>query len=299
MDGAMGTELQRAGIQPGECFELWNLTQALKVRSIHQAYVDAGADCLLTHTFQANQPALARHGLVSQWEEILQAAVANARATLGTKQFLVADLGPDCGVNLPSAWRQSGGDYLAALGAVDALLLETACSRDDLISLWFVRKEAARVPFLFSLAYGRNPLGHICTCVGRFPESKAPEFYAEKAKSWHVDALGVNCGRGIGMDDLLEIVRRYRQATDLPLFVRLNAGTPARVADQWVYPLTPEILAERLPELLECGVAMVGGCCGTTPDHIAACRPIIDQWNGDREKAKRDKAKGERDKAKR
>jgi 5-methyltetrahydrofolate--homocysteine methyltransferase len=279
MDGAMGTELQRAGIQPGECFELWNLTQPAKVRSIHHAYVDAGADCLLTHTFQANQPALARHGLVPQWEEILHAATDNARSATSPEQFLIADLGPDGGVQIPPPRRESSAQFVQAFGAVDALLLETASSRDDLISLWFVRNETTRIPFFFSLTYGRNPRGQLCTCVGRFPENQPPEFYAEKAKIWNLDALGVNCGRGVGFEEMVEILRRYRQATDLPLFARLNAGTPARVGDDWVYPLTPAQMAERLSELLDTGVAMVGGCCGTTPEHIAACRPVIDQWN--------------------
>ena len=88
------------------------------------------------------------------------------------------------------------------------------------------------------------------------------------------------------MDELIEIVRHYRRATDLPLFARPNAGTPARVDGRWVYPHTPEDLAARLPELLEAGVSMVGGCCGTTPDHIAALRPVIDKWNKKREQVR-------------
>ena len=94
-----------------------------------------------------------------------------------------------------------------------------------------------------------------------------------------VSALGVNCGRDIGMDDIIEIVRRYRQVTDLPLFARPNAGTPVCEGDRWVYPLTPAEMARRLPELLEAGISMVGGCCGTTPEHIAAMRPVVEQWN--------------------
>jgi len=92
-------------------------------------------------------------------------------------------------------------------------------------------------------------------------------------------ALGVNCGRDIGMEDVIEIIRRYRNVTDLPLFARPNAGTPKRVGKRWVYPHTPAAMAARLPELLEAGVAMLGGCCGTTPEHIAAFRPIVEQWN--------------------
>ena len=86
----------------------------------------------------------------------------------------------------------------------------------------------------------------------------------------------------MGIDEILTVVRCYREETDLPIFVRPNAGTPTRVGDRWVYPHTPEQMAARLPELLEAGVSMVGGCCGTTPAHIAAFRPIIDEWNARR-----------------
>jgi 5-methyltetrahydrofolate--homocysteine methyltransferase len=90
-----------------------------------------------------------------------------------------------------------------------------------------------------------------------------------------VAALGVNCGRDIGMDEVIEIIRRYRQVTKLPLFARPNAGTPQREGERWVYPQTPEMMAERLPELFEAGATMVGGCCGTTPEHIAAFRRML------------------------
>ncbi len=81
------------------------------------------------------------------------------------------------------------------------------------------------------------------------------------------------------MDEIIEIIRRYRQESDLPLFARPNAGTPRKEGDQWIYPHSPEEMAERLPELLEAGVCMVGGCCGTTPAHIAAFRKVVDEWN--------------------
>ena len=81
------------------------------------------------------------------------------------------------------------------------------------------------------------------------------------------------------MDEMIEIIRAYRQETDLPLFARPNAGTPTRVGDRWVYPHTPAQMAARLPELLEAGVSMIGGCCGTTPEYIASFRVVVDEWN--------------------
>ena len=95
----------------------------------------------------------------------------------------------------------------------------------------------------------------------------------------NVAALGVNCGREIEMNEIVEIIRRYREVTKIPLFARPNAGTPERTGSVWHYPRTPEAMASCLPELLEAGVSMVGGCCGTTPEHIAAFRQVIEDWN--------------------
>src|SRR5262249_214196 len=99
--------------------------------------------------------------------------------------------------------------------------------------------------------------------------------FARRAEDYGIAALGVNCGRDIGMDETIEIVRRYRQETDVPLFARPNAGTPTRDGERWRYPHTPAMMAERLPELLAPRVRRVGGCCGTTPAHIAAFRGVI------------------------
>jgi 5-methyltetrahydrofolate--homocysteine methyltransferase len=265
MDGAMGTELQRAGIRDDECYEGWNLTRPDTVRAIHQAYVDAGARCLLTNTFQANPTALGRHGLHHQLTAINRAAVEIARSVRGPAPFVLGDIGPFAPSSLDTACQ-----LVESLGAADGLLLET-CS--DLNNLATVLKACRSVrpgeslPVLFSLTFRRTATGHL------------PEAYARSVRSDGLTALGVNCGREIGMDEVIKIVRRYRQVTDLPLFARPNAGTPTRIGGQWHYPHTPEQMAARLPAVLEAGVAMVGGCCGTTPEHIAAFRPVIDDWN--------------------
>ena len=137
-----------------------------------------------------------------------------------------------------------------------------------------LRKVAPQLPVLLSLTYRRGESGTLRTI-----SDHDPEWFAGRAQGWGVAALGVNCGRDLGMDEIIEIVRRYRTATELPLFARPNAGTPRKVRNRWVYPHTPEAMAARLPELLEAGVCMVGGCCGTTPQHIVAFRKVIDRWN--------------------
>jgi 5-methyltetrahydrofolate--homocysteine methyltransferase len=270
MDGAMGTELQRAGIGEGECYELWNLTHPEKVRAIHQSYAFAGAQCLITNTFQANECALAKHGLQGKLKEINEAGVGIARSAAGVKQFVLGDIGPV----KSDISDEHVGPIVRSLWFADAVLLETW---HDLPN--FLRTEIPEeVPLLLSFTFQRNLVpGYLVPGLPAFIED--PRILASSAHNFGIAALGVNCGRDLGMDDIINIVKEYRAATDLPIFVRPNAGTPKRVGNQWEYPITPAMMAERLPELLEAGVSMVGGCCGTTPEHIAAFRPIIDKWN--------------------
>jgi methionine synthase I (cobalamin-dependent) len=279
MDGAMGTELQRAGIGANECYEAWNLTHPENVRAIHQAYVDAGAEVLLTNTFQANPTALSKFGLREQRGTILAAGLDLARSSAGGTRFVVLDNGPYGGVGRREAAHWSVGQ--ASVCRVDAILVETASDISDLAR---ILKDRARtghkrrdLPVLFSWTYRRRPSGSI-----RGRRGYSPAVCARLARRFDIAALGVNCGRDVGMEDVAEVIHRYRLETDLPLFARPNAGTPRRIGDRRLYPLTPERVAERLPELLEAGVSMVGGCCGTTPEHIAAMKPIVDAWNAKR-----------------
>jgi methionine synthase I (cobalamin-dependent) len=278
MDGAMGTELQRAGIGAGECYELWNVTHPERVRAIHQAYVEAGAEVLLTNTFQANADALRRHGLEDRLEEINRAAVELARAAAGPQRFVLAGVGPE---------TVSGRQVQALVRAgADGLVLETFSSRAALDLPRRLRDSGLLPddwPLLLSLTYEHSrTTGPPCTRDGT-----GPEVFAAAARGAGLDALGVNCGRDMDAGAICEVIRRYRQATDLPLFARPNAGTPTPDGGRLLYPHTPARLAARLPELLAAGAGMVGGCCGTTPEHIAAFRPVVAAWNGGGQEAAR------------
>jgi 5-methyltetrahydrofolate--homocysteine methyltransferase len=276
MDGGMGTELQRAGLQAGECGELWDLTRPGQVRTIHQAYVDAGAECLLTNTFQANPWALARWQQQDQLFAVQRQALFLARAVAGSDRFVLADIGPICKPDgteeCPN--RTTIRQTLEGLREADAVLFETYSSPGVRDVLRHADLERIGLPLLLSLTYQRTASGEFVTRSGH-----PPEWFARRAREWGVAALGVNCGRDIDMDAIIGIIRRYRQTTDLPLFARPNAGTPTRDGDRWVYPTTPEQMAARLPELLEAGACMIGGCCGTTPEYIAAFRQPIEDWN--------------------
>jgi methionine synthase I (cobalamin-dependent) len=286
MDGAMGTELIRAGLPPAECGESWNLTDPDRVRAIHQGYVNAGAEVLLTNTFQANPLALARHGLQDQLAAIVLAGIDIARSVAGPERFVLADIGP---VVLGDAEEQYeamesvASALIPHLARIDGILLETWSDlrlRGQILALAIELATAdPDLPLLVSFSFRRDP-------ANRFTDFSGHSWLEcfQQGDLFGADLLGVNCGKDIGIDEITDIVSRYRRLEAVgirpipPLFARPNAGTPARAGDDWIYPQTPETMAGRLPALLAAGVCMVGGCCGTTPEHIAAFRKVVDAW---------------------
>jgi 5-methyltetrahydrofolate--homocysteine methyltransferase len=275
MDGAMGTELQRAGATQAECFELWNLTRAEQVRAIHHSYVDAGAMILLTNTFQANPESLGKYGAGDRLGDIFHAAIDNARSVAGPDRFVLADVGPMAKVDAATASL-----IVNAAKSADAMLLETW---SDPSSVEFFSDAAAaqtrhHLPLLVSFTFWRpQPGADLCTFAGFSPEA-----CAGSAQRIAAAALGVNCGRALAHSDFLEIIQRYCAVTDVPVFARPNAGTPARVGESWAYPKTPGDIAASLPALLQAGACMIGGCCGTTPEYISAFHWVIEEWNSKR-----------------
>jgi 5-methyltetrahydrofolate--homocysteine methyltransferase len=270
MDGAMGTELQRAGITPGECYEAWNLTHPDTVRAVHRAYVDAGAEVLLANVFQANPPALTRHHLEESLAAVIQSGLALARAVLPPGRWLLADIGPWTHPCLSTTDLSAIWPTLNACRDADAFLLETFSDAAD--AAVFARANRSglgpKKPLLVSFTFDGSTL--------RTFRDTSPEKCAQAAADMGATALGVNCGRNLDISACAEVLRRYRAVTDVPLFARPNAGTPT---DAGRYPFSPQDMAARLPLLLDAGAAMIGGCCGTTPEHIQAFRPVIDSWN--------------------
>jgi methionine synthase I (cobalamin-dependent) len=270
MDGATGTQLQRRGLGDSACYEACNLEHPDWVLDVHREYVRAGAECLLTNTFQANPLSLACHLREGMLADIIERGCRLAREAAGPDRFVIGDVGPlfDAAAGEEVFDEALFRRVFGAFADVDAVLLETFSSPGVGAAVGWAGELG--LPVLLSLTYGpelQTRSGH------------SPEWFAKRARGWGVAALGVNCGRDINMAETIEIIRRYRRVTDLPLFARPNAGTPVRHEGRWVYPRSAEAMAGRLPELLEAGAVLVGGCCGTTPDHIAAFRPVVDAWN--------------------
>jgi methionine synthase I (cobalamin-dependent) len=280
MDGAMGTELQKAGLRDDENGAAWNLLHPERVRAVHQAYRDAGAEVFLTNTFMANAASLVAAmraaGRLPFVTNDIWTKGCELIAPPDARLFRLSSVGPVAGRVAAREFDQWGyfhSDNSLFYGAADGIVLETCSSPRVRYAIRRIREFCGEWPLLLSLTYQRKG-DRLVTFSGH-----PPEWFAGRARGHGVAALGVNCGRDIGLDDVIEIVRRYRAVTDLPIFARPNAGTPTRDGDRWVYPLTPQALAARLPELLDAGARMIGGCCGTTPEHIAALRPVIDAWN--------------------
>lgn len=251
MDGAMGTELQRFPEPPPRA-ATW---KSQIVRQIHSAYTAVGAEVILADTFQAVE------------HKQLQAAIRYAQRARPRPQFMLADVGP-----MEKPTKAVASAILAECNGLDGLLLETWSSIPALRI--FAKACPKRLPLLVSFTYLHGPRDELLTFDG-----VSAEACARVAKKCGAVALGANCGKEIDMDDMLRIVESYRSACDLPIFVRPNAGTPKRTRFGWRYPRTPETMAARLLALLEAGVTMVGGCCGTTPEHIRAFREVVDAWN--------------------
>jgi 5-methyltetrahydrofolate--homocysteine methyltransferase len=263
MDGAMGSQLLAAGLT---CPERACLTDADRVSAIHAAFAQAGARVLLTNTFQLNPPALARHGLEPRLEAIGRKAIQLARQS-GSGCWVLGDVGPICtpGNSEEFADREALARVLSALAECDAVLFETCSSPAALAAVEYALHRVPAVeglPLLLSLTYHRNSANELVTFSGHKPQT-----YARNAARHGVAALGVNCGKDVDLGDVSEILSRYRDHTDLPLFARPNAGTPD--AHGW-YPRSPEQMAAGLPALVAAGARMIGGCCGTTAAHIEA-----------------------------
>jgi 5-methyltetrahydrofolate--homocysteine methyltransferase len=272
-DGAMGTELQRAGLAVGECGDRWNLEHPERLHAIHRAYIAAGCDAIITNSFGANRWVLGRYGLGDQVEAVNRSAAANARRAAGSATCVLGDIGP-CGGFLPSLGAIDPTELLAEFtrqaralldGGADGIIIETMSAVEELaIAIRAARAVAS--PFVIaSMAFDRLPNGLIRTMMGVSPEKAAETAIAEGA-----DIVGANCGTSMTTGDFARVVEAIRRVTDRPVIVQANAGTPELVDGRAAYRLAPEALAEGMREVVAAGANIVGGCCGTTPAHIAA-----------------------------
>ena len=264
LDGAMGTQLQLRGLQPGEVPELWNLTRPRDVQAIHAAYFDAGSDVVYANTFGANP---AKYHGDAPLADVIAAAVVNARAAAPAGKFVALDVGPTGRLLKPAGDFEFDAAYdafaeqvrLGAAAGADLVAIETVNDTYELKAAILAARENSDLPVIATVslsADGKLLTGGDVDCVAALFEALCP------------DACGFNCG--LGPDRLLPFVKRLAARVSLPIVVKANAGMPRVVDGKTRFDVGPEAFAEDMAACAAAGAAIVGGCCGTTPDHVRA-----------------------------
>jgi methionine synthase / methylenetetrahydrofolate reductase(NADPH) len=273
-DGAMGTLLYAKGIFINRCYDELNLSQPELIRDIHHDYLQAGAEIIETNTFGANRFRLARHGLVDRVGDINMAGVRVAREAAKSFDVWVAgSMGP-LGVRIEPLGKTSFEEARAAFreqvaslieGGVDVLMLETFGYLEELHQAVLACRDVnAKIPIVAQVTIDED---------GNCLDGSDPEAFAARLTEWNVDVLGINCS--VGPVAMLEAIERVRAVTSLPLSAQPNAGMPRSVEGRNIYLCSPEYMANYTSNFVAAGVRLIGGCCGTTPDHIRAMKSIL------------------------
>ena len=281
-DGAMGTQLQQLGLEPGGCGEAWNLTHADRLLTIQRAYVDAGSDCLLTNTFGGSRIMLERHDHAGDVTAINAAGVELARQAFGGRPgFVIGDIGPFGGLMephgdiSPQRVREAFTEQAMALvsAGADAIIIETQTALEELTLGVEAARKAGATCVIGSMAYDVTRDGSkLLTMMGVGPE-RAAEFMRDTG----IDIVALNGGSGVDVGWAARAGSVYRDVCDLPTMAQPNAGQPVLENMKVVYKQSPQEMAAELPALLTAGARIVGGCCGSTPHHIRLFREIMDQ----------------------
>jgi 5-methyltetrahydrofolate--homocysteine methyltransferase len=267
-DGAWGTELTRVGLPTGVTPEQWNLENAASVQAVAAAYVEAGADIVLTNTFGGNAFKLAKAGLGDHVEEINRLGVELSRKAAGDRALVFASIGPTgefleplgetTEVEMIEAFAQQA--TACADGGADAFVIETMTDLGEAKAALAAVRQATSLPVVVSMTFDKNANGY-ATMMGVSPAQAAKALDEAGA-----DLIGTNCGSGI--EDMVKIIEEMRSATDKSLWAKPNAGMPELVGGKTVFRDPPESMVRYLPLIVEAGAHVLGGCCGTTPDHV-------------------------------
>jgi len=272
-DGAMGTLLQAAGLPSGILPEEWNLSEPARIAAAHQSYLDAGADIILSNSFGGNRIKLSRAHQEGQAERLNAVAVEIVRRVVGTRAFVAGDMGPTgellapLGPLTPEMARQAYAEqarWLAAAGA-DLLVIETMSDLQEAQAAAEGALQATTLPIVCTMSFDTRQR----TMMGVTPEKMVETLWP-----LGLAAIGANCGKSL--EENLQVLTRLRAAgPTATLWIKPNAGLPRLVAGQVVYDVGPADFAEYARKFADLGARVVGGCCGSTPAHIAAVRQAL------------------------
>ena len=273
-DGAMGTVLYAKGVFINRCYDELNVTQPELIRGVHHEYLQAGADVIETNTFGGNSVRLARHGLADQVHAINYGGAKLAReAAKSFGAYVAGSVGP-MGIRIEPLGKTSREEARAIFreqiqalveGGVDLLILETFGYLEELHQAVLAARDVnSAIPLVAQVTIDEE---------GNCLDGSTPENFAARLTEWGVDVLGCNCS--VGPVAMLETMEQVRRATDLPLAAQPNAGIPRAVEGRNIYLCSPEYMASYARKFVTAGVRLVGGCCGTTPEHIRLMKSAL------------------------
>lgn len=265
-DGAMGTMLYAKGIYINRCFDELNISNAKLVLDLHKEYIKAGAEIIETNSFGANQVKLSKHGLDNRLFDINREAAIIAREAAGDKVYVAGAIGP-LGIRIEpygptsreeaQAFFKQQATALLADRAIDCFILETFNDLSEIRQAILAIKELCDLPIIAQMTiqtFGKTAFG------------TAPENFTTQLDNWGVDVIGLNCS--VGPQDTLEAIQIMAGVTDKRLSAQPNAGLPREVDGRKMYMCSPEYMAKYAKRFIQSGVKFIGGCCGTTPEHI-------------------------------
>ena len=270
-DGAMGTMLYAKGVFINRCFDELNVSAPDMVRQIHQDYVKAGAEIIETNTFGGSRPRLAAFGMAEKLDAINHAGVRLAREAAKDNAYVAGAVGP-LGVRIeplgPTSFAEAREAFREQIGAltdagIDLLILETFANLDELREAVTAAREVAGNDLAIIAQVTIDDFGHL-------PGGTDPETFTREMDSWPVDVIGLNCS--VGPKATLETIEQMMSFSTKPMSAMPNAGLPMRVEGRNIYLCSPEYMAQYARRMLWAGVKIIGGCCGTTPDHIKLIR---------------------------
>ena len=275
-DGAWGTFLQAKGLKPGECPELWNITHRDEVLDIARSYIDAGSDIIETNSFGGSIVKLSQYGFSERVSEINEAAAAISREAAGKDKFVAGSVGPTGKMLVMGDVTEEELYEAFALqskalenGGADIIIIETMTAIDESALAVRAARDNTKCTVILTMTFSKTPKGEYRTMMGASPED-----LVKLAKVEGADIIGSNCGNGIA--DMIGIVKAIRgYDADIPVIIQANAGVPELIDGKTVFRESPQHMASYVDDLVKAGANIIGGCCGTTPEHIREIRKAL------------------------
>jgi len=276
-DGAIGSQLMEHGLSPGDCPEKFNLEKPDIIRNIAQKYLEAGAEIIQTNTFGASPLKLFDYSLDNKVSKINSRAVEIVREAVGSNAFVSGSVGPTGKMLEPYgnvSKIEIKDNYISQIGTlidsgVDIICIETMIDLNEAeIAVEATRDISSEIPIIVTMTFDVIPNGCV-TIMGNTVESAC--FTLEKAGA---NVVGSNCGNGT--NNMIKIAQEFITCSQLPIIIQSNAGLPIVIDDNIFYQETPDDFKEFSNTLIDMGILIIGGCCGTTPDHIRAIRLSVD-----------------------